>query len=84
MDLKVHPRDLEAEEMPCSVTITLSERNLITMLAKGRREGSARRIEREIGNGHFLRLIAQTDNEHYQDRLPGIVHPSDDPDEAIF
>jgi hypothetical protein len=68
------------------VEVALSERNLITLLNKVRREGSLRTLEIDLpvddcGETAVLRLkvVAETDEEHYagRDAPPGEVWPGD-------
>ncbi len=51
--------------------ITLSRRNLLTLLHKLEVTGSARTIIIPTG----IRVTAIPDEEHYGDRLPGPVYP---------
>lgn len=58
--------------------VTLSKRNLQTLLSKVDREGSHATLCRETDDG-YLTVHAQSDEVHYRDREPGAVHPLDDP-----
>lgn len=70
---------------PGKVEVTLSERNLLTMLDKLQWEDSSREIQSndvrnpdgEYLNGILFCLHAETDEEHYGRRLdpPGAMHP---------
>lgn len=71
------------------VEIALSERNLLALLSKARREGSERTLEFDepiIDEGALpggpeqlfkLKIVSEPDSEHYADREPGPVHPLD-------
>lgn len=63
------------------VEVTLSERNLRTLLSKVAREGSERTMVKQEG---IIALVVkcEPDDVHYGDRgyPPGEVHPLDDPD----
>lgn len=66
------------------VVVTLSERNLRTLLSKVHRPDSARTLLLDVGEG-VLVVKAETDEEHYRDRVPaGPVHPLDDPDTPLL
>lgn len=63
-----------------SLHVTLSERNLKTLLLKLGVEGSARTLVREGDGGREIRVVvtAESDEVHYQDRRPGPVHPREE------
>lgn len=54
------------------VTVTLSRRNLVTLLNKLDRPDSLRTLYRDTDDGMLI-VKAETDDEHYQDREPGPV-----------
>jgi hypothetical protein len=60
------------------VHITLSRRNLETLLSKIDRPESARTIGRQTDKGAVW-VTSEPDEYHYQGREPGIVHPLDEP-----
>lgn len=60
------------------ITITLSRRNLRTLLLKLERPDSARTLVRTTDEGYILVIHAEDDDEHYQDRKPGPVHPAEE------
>jgi hypothetical protein len=65
------------------IHITLSARNLKTLLTKLSMEGSARTIYKEPSvetGGYLLILSSETDDEHYVDRTPGEMHPQTEAD----
>lgn len=59
------------------VKISLSERNLRTLLAKLDEPESARTLYRRTFEG-LLIVTAEKDEEHYKDREPGEVHPREE------
>lgn len=62
--------------------VTLSRRNLLSLLNKLDREGSARELRwTDPDTGLTLTVHSESDDEHYFDRPvpPGDVHPDDDP-----
>ena len=65
------------------VVATLSERNLIALLNKVRRDGSARELQWvDPETGRTLCVHAESDSEHYSTleragRPPGAVYPGD-------
>lgn len=61
-------------ETPSGIEVTLSRRNILALLHKLDWEGSARTIQKESGNGMILTLVAEEDDEHYGDDLPGGMH----------
>lgn len=67
-----------------SIFITLSRRNLETLLSKLDRgpSESACLLTRHCEDGTFLMVHAEPDWEHYAKRAPGDVHPLDDPERA--
>lgn len=65
------------------VEVTLSERNLVALLNKVRREGSARTLEFwDVDHERTLVVRAEPDDAHYRERIeqgrpPGEVYPGD-------
>lgn len=58
------------------VTLVLSERNLLAMLAKVNDSESARTIQRFSDDGSMLFVVrAEPNDQHYGDRVPGEMHP---------
>ena len=59
------------------VRVTLSRRNLLTLLAKldGYPTNSACTIFRECEGGETLHVTAEEDAVHYAEREPGEMHP---------
>jgi hypothetical protein len=53
--------------------VTLSRRNLLSLLHKLDWEGSARTIEK-LQDGVVLTVVAEDDNEHYGDGDTGVMH----------
>lgn len=66
---------MKVEVSPRKVRVILSKRNLLSLLDKLSWEQSARTIVREQEDGTLLVVTAETDEEHYTDRSPGIMHP---------
>lgn len=62
-----------------SINVTLSRRNLETLLSKLGRGGSACTLFSEAENGWTLIVTAETDELHYSNRVAGAVHPLDEP-----
>lgn len=65
-----------------AIAITLSERNLRSLLSKVQRDDSARTmVKPDDAGGPTLIVSAEPDVEHYGSRGygPGEVHPVDDP-----
>jgi hypothetical protein len=59
-----------------AVEVTLSRRNILTLLHKLDMPGSARTIVKEFPEqDYFLIVKAEDDDEHYQGRTPGFMHP---------
>jgi hypothetical protein len=60
-----------------AVVVTLSRRNLRTLLAKldGHPPGSARAIMKDVDRATTLVVRAEEDDAHYADRPPGAMHP---------
>lgn len=58
----------------CTHHLTLSERNLRALLHKLDMAGSARTIVKFQGPDTFV-LHVERDDEHYEDRAPGRMHP---------
>ena len=57
-----------------SVKVTLSRRNLLTLLAKLDEPTSMRTLYRKFhDSSSFLVVQAEEDEEHYKDRTPGPV-----------
>lgn len=54
--------------------IILSRRNLLALLQKLDMPGSYRTIIAPESEGEFV-VSAETDEEHYQGRTPGVMHP---------
>lgn len=57
------------------VEIVLSRRNLRTLLAKLADEDSVRTIVRDVADGVRLAVLAEDDDDHYRDRVPGAMAP---------
>lgn len=59
------------------VTVYVSRRNLLTLLHKFEMTDSERTLSRRPhdGGSRSLILIADDDDAHYGDRVPGAVHP---------
>jgi hypothetical protein len=59
------------------VRVILSKRNLLTLLTKLDRPGSWRTIFKAKAGLEIaaLAVSAETDAEHYLDRVPGVMHP---------
>lgn len=55
--------------------VTLSKRNLETLLAKLERADSMRMLIRQPEPGVVLTVTAEDNDEHYRDRPAGEVHP---------
>jgi len=55
--------------------ITLSRRNLLSMLHKLEMTGSGRAIIKPAGDTDEVMIHVATDEEVYADRLPGPMHP---------
>lgn len=64
------------------VRVTLSKRNLETLLSKLGREDSARTLTRLTDDDVYLTVIAEPDDVHYAGRTPGAVYPLDEPKRA--
>jgi hypothetical protein len=58
--------------------VTLSKRNLQTLLLKLDVPGSERTLVRTVDSGMNLRVTAEHDDVHYRDREPGPVHPREE------
>jgi hypothetical protein len=80
MNVKITPGEHEPER----IEVTLSRRNLLSLLAKldGHPPNSACTIDRNIRETDLV-VVAQEDEDHYADRqvARGIMHP--DTEEAI-
>lgn len=61
------------------VLVTLSRRNLLTLLAKVEDDDSAGTIYRHVDNYTTLIVTAEKDEDHYQGRTPGCIHPDHEP-----
>lgn len=61
------------------IKITLSERNLRSLLNKLKRDDSAHTIQKYGPRGTLFSIVAEKDEPHYGARVPGVVHPIDDP-----
>lgn len=57
------------------LTVTLSRRNLLTLLHKLQMPGSARTIIKSADDDTRVCIQAATDAEVYADRDPGPMHP---------
>jgi len=57
------------------IEITLSRRNLLSLLHKLEMPGSARTIVKYSEDGEEVYVIAETDEIVYADRPPGNMHP---------
>jgi len=59
------------------VTVHVSRRNLLTLLHKLEMADSKRTLSRRPhdGGSRILTLVADEDDTHYGDRVPGAVHP---------
>lgn len=55
------------------IDLTLSRRNLLSLLHKVDWEGSARTIQKHL-DGILLNVIVEDDAEHYGDNAAGIMH----------
>lgn len=65
------------------VRVTLSKRNLLTLLTKLDHDWSAKSIylDAEKPGGKKLLLVAESDDEHYANRAaPGVMHPQTEED----
>ena len=62
---------------PDTIYVSLSRRNLVTLLAKldGEPAGSQCTLERVCENGTAVIVKAEPDDQHYQGRIPGRMHP---------
>jgi hypothetical protein len=60
------------------ITVTLSRRNLMTLLLKLDEPNSVRTLERLTESGDYLRVTAEDDLQHYGDRQPGRMHPREE------
>jgi hypothetical protein len=58
-----------------TISVSLSKRNLIALLTKLDHEHSGRTIYKETEDGYMLIVQAESDEEHYGDRTPGVMHP---------
>ncbi len=59
-----------------SLEVVLSERNLLTLLAKVRRADSAATLVKfDTAGAHVLVVRAEDDETHYGARTPGPMHP---------
>lgn len=64
-----------------AVVVYLSERNLKSLLSKLEHEWSKRTIfKSETQDGRTLVVIAEPDEEHYNGRAPGPMHPQTEED----
>lgn len=59
--------------------VTVSERNLRSLLNKLERPDSARTLVKTEESGQTIILVAEHDGPHYAGREPGPVHEADDP-----
>ena len=57
------------------VTVTLSRRNLLTLLSKLDQRDSRRMITRRCEDGTQLYVRVEPDEEHYTEREPGPMSP---------
>jgi hypothetical protein len=79
--MRLEVETLESGEVAV-VTVHLSLRNLLTLVSKVRREGSARTLlKQDEPGGPTLIVTGEPDLEHYgsRDYPPGPMHPLDDP-----
>ena len=59
-----------------TLTVTLSRRNLLSLLQKLDGMGdSARTLFRDCDNGWRVVVTAEPDAQHYEGRQPGVMHP---------
>jgi len=58
-----------------AISVTLSERNLRTLLAKLDEPRSYRTLMRRTESGILLWVTAERDKQHYEERIPGDVAP---------
>lgn len=64
-----------------TIHVTLSRRNLQTLLLKLDVDRSERTIVRRCEDGdelHYLSVKAEEDDEHYGEREPGRMHPREE------
>lgn len=66
---------MDAEVSNTFIRVTLSRRNLLALLHKLEMAGSHRMIGKELANGLTLTIKAEEDEESYQEREPGRMHP---------
>lgn len=62
------------------VIVVVSERNLLTLLAKLKDPESARTLQRPMEGGILLTIHAESDDKHYASHKPGAIHPRSMPD----
>lgn len=65
-------------ETPSGIEITLSRRNILALLHKLDWEDSERTLEKICDNGKgrkLITLVAEEDDDHYGDDIPGEMHP---------
>ena len=60
-----------------AIIVTLSERNLLVLLSKLKRENSAKTLCKTTEAG-FIMLVVEPDAEHYGTTTPGKMHPKDE------
>lgn len=72
--------DLSTAENEAKVRVVLSRRNLLALLAKLDERPPGSRVTLYAPNPVGVRLVvsvgAEEDDEHYQGRQPGPIHPS--------
>ena len=56
------------------VIVTLSKRNVLSLLHKLEMEGSKRTLTRECDDGKLV-VKVEPNAEHYGTRQPGVMHP---------
>ena len=61
-----------------ATVITLSRRNLKTLLLKLDEPDSFKSIFRDTAEGGRFYIKAEDDEVHYEDRTPGIMHPREE------
>jgi hypothetical protein len=61
-----------------TIHVTLSRRNLKTLLLKLDEPASVRTLERLTEEGHFFIITSEEDDIHYGEREPGPMHPREE------
>ena len=60
------------------IIVSLSKKNLLTLLSKLGREDSSRTLVKDMKDGVRLFVVAEPDEEHYGTTTPGKMHPKDE------